>query len=63
MPDITKGKLIEIIKGLLGIDADLNFLVKLDENDLETLIASIRDRIEQAGKIADKITPLRPTEL
>jgi len=25
----------EIIKGLLGTDADLNFRVKLDENELE----------------------------
>ena len=50
MPHITKEKLIEIIKGLLGIDADLNFLVNLDENELETLVAYIRDRIEQAGK-------------
>jgi len=25
----------EIIKGLLGTDADLNFWVKLDENELE----------------------------
>jgi len=47
---ITKEKLIEIIKGLLETDADLNFLMKLDENELENLIAYIRDRIEQAGK-------------
>ena len=50
MSDITKEKLIEIIKGLLGTDADLNFLVKLDENELETLVAYIRDRVEQAGE-------------
>jgi len=50
MPDITKEKLIEIIKGLLGTDADLNFLVKVDEGELETLVACIRDRVEQAGK-------------
>jgi len=48
--DITKEKLVEIIKDLLGTDADLNFLVKLDENDIETLVAYIRDRIEQVGK-------------
>ena len=28
--NITKEKLVEIIKGLLGTHADLNFLVKLD---------------------------------
>lgn len=50
MSDITKEKLVEIIKGLLGADADLNFLVKLDEDELETLVAYIRDRVEQAGK-------------
>ena len=50
MTTITKEKLIEIIKGLLETDADLNFLMKLDENELENLIAYIRDRIEQAGK-------------
>jgi len=37
-----KEKLVEIIKGLLGTDADLNFLVKLDENELETLVACIK---------------------
>ena len=50
MTDITKEKLVEIIKGLLGTDADLNFLMKLDEDELETLVACIRDRVEQAGK-------------
>jgi len=50
MSDITKEKLVEIIKGLLGTGADLNFLVKLDEDELETLVACIRDRVEQAGK-------------
>ena len=50
MSDITKGKLIEIIKGLLETDADLSFLVKLDENELETLVACVGDRIEQVGK-------------
>ena len=50
MSDINKEKLVEIIKGLLRTDADLNFLVKLDENELETLVACIRDRIEQVRK-------------
>ena len=48
--DITKEKLVEIIKGLLGTDADLNFLVKLDEDELETLVSCIRDRIDQVWK-------------
>ena len=50
MSDINKENLVEIIKGLLGTDADLNFLVKVDENELETLVARIRDRIEQVRK-------------
>jgi len=50
MSDITKEKLVEIIKGLLGTDADLNFLLKLDEDEFENLVACIRDRVEQAGK-------------
>jgi len=44
--DMTKEKLIEIIKGLLETDADLNFLVKLDEDELETLVAFTRDRVK-----------------
>jgi len=43
---MTKEKLIEIIKGLLETDADLNFLVKLDEDELETLVAFTRDRVK-----------------
>lgn len=46
MTDMTKEKLIEIIKGLLETDADLNFLVKLDEDELETLVAFTRDRVK-----------------
>ena len=50
MSDINKENLVEIIKGLLETDADLNFIMKLDGVELETLVACIRDRIEQAGK-------------
>ena len=50
MSDMSREKLVEIIKGLLETDANLNFLVKLDEDELESLIANIRDRVEQAGK-------------
>ena len=44
---MTKEKLIETIKRILNTDADLNFLVQIDEKDLETMIACIRDRVEQ----------------
>ena len=43
---MTKEKLIETIKRILDTDLDLNFLLKLDQRDLETLIACIRDRVE-----------------
>ena len=44
---MTKEKLIETIKRILNTDADLNFLVQIDEKGLETMIACIRDRVEQ----------------
>jgi len=43
---VTKEELIEILKRILKTDADLEFLLKLDEVELETLVAVIRDRIE-----------------
>ncbi len=43
---MTKEKLIETIKRILDTDLDLDFLSKLNQKDLETLIACIRDRIE-----------------
>jgi hypothetical protein len=50
MEDITKEKLIEIVKSLLGTDGDLGFLIQLKKTELETLAASIRDRVEGDGK-------------
>jgi hypothetical protein len=38
-------KLIQIIKDLLKTDQDLNFLKELKKEDLERLVACIRDRI------------------
>jgi len=37
---------IEMLQRVLKTDADLEFLLKLEENELEILIASIRDRVE-----------------
>jgi len=43
-----KQELIETIKRLLfAEDVDLNFLNKLEENELKTLIVSISDRSEK----------------
>ena len=43
---MTKEELIEIIKRVLKTESDLEFLLKLDETELETLVAVIRDRVE-----------------
>ena len=43
---MTKEELIEILKRVLKTDTDIDFLLKLDESELETLVAVIRDRIE-----------------
>jgi len=50
MASITKQELVEIIKGLLAADADLDFLLQLERTELETLVACIRDRVVLAGK-------------
>ena len=43
---MTKEELIEILKRVLKTDSDLDFLLKLDEVELETLVAIIRDRVD-----------------
>ena len=45
---MTKEKLVEKIKELLKTDIDLDFLLILKEEELEKLVACIRDRIDQA---------------
>jgi hypothetical protein len=44
---MEKNELLKIIEKLLKPDVDLNFLLDLPEEHLETLIACIRDRIDQ----------------
>ena len=44
---MTKEQLINIIVGLLDTDLDLNFLIQLRKDDIETLVACIRDRVGQ----------------
>ena len=44
---MTKEKLINIIMGLLDTDLDLSFLLQLKKDDLEKLVACIRDRVGQ----------------
>ena len=43
---MTKEKLIEILNRVLKTESDLEFLLKLDETELETLVAVIRDRVD-----------------
>ena len=45
---MAKEDLFFILKKLLQTDAYLEFLLQLDEADLRTLIACIRDRIDRA---------------
>jgi len=47
---MAKEELIEIIQGILNTDIDLSFLLKLEKSELEKLLATIRDRVEQAGE-------------
>jgi len=46
---MTKERLLDIIIDLLKADIDLGFLLKLQKDELETLVACIRDRVEQFG--------------
>ncbi|WP_300465353.1 DUF3944 domain-containing protein [Desulfobacula sp.] len=43
---MTKEELIEILKRVLKTESDLEFLLKLDESELETLVAIVRDRVD-----------------
>jgi hypothetical protein len=44
---MTKEELVDLLRKILKTDASLDFLFKLEPEELETLIACIRDRIEQ----------------
>ena len=44
---MSKEKLIKIIQGILETDVDMSFLLQLKERELETLVACIRERIDQ----------------
>ena len=47
---LTKDRLIRIIRELLRTNLDLGFLVKLEKNELETLVACIRVRVDELHK-------------
>ena len=43
---MTKEQIVEKIKEILKTDLDLDFLLELKRKELETLISSIRDRVD-----------------
>ena len=47
---MTEKQLIKIIKKLLGTDSDLDFLSKLSKSEIETLVAAVRNRVENFGE-------------
>lgn len=44
---MTKEKLVQKIKELLKTDIDMSFLLELKKEEIETLVACIRDRVDQ----------------
>ncbi len=46
---MTKDKLVEKIREILKTDNDLDFLLELKKEELERLVACIRDRVDQVG--------------
>ncbi len=47
---MTKEKLVEKIKELLKMDNDLDFLLGLKKEEIERLVACIRDRVDKVGE-------------
>ena len=44
---MTKERLIEILRKLFQTETNLEFLLKLDEDELQTLVACVRGRLDQ----------------
>jgi hypothetical protein len=44
---MKKQELLEILRKLLKTDTDLDFLLQLKGDDLRTLVACVRDRVDQ----------------
>jgi hypothetical protein len=44
---MKKQELIEILRKLLETDAELDFLLQLKGDDLRTMVACVRDRVDQ----------------
>ena len=50
--NIPKEKLLQIIKRLLNARDDLDFLVQLEQRDLERLLVAVRARVEGSDRSA-----------
>jgi hypothetical protein len=44
---MTQGELIKLLKRILGTEIDLEFLARLEPEELEILVACVRDRLAQ----------------
>lgn len=44
--NIPKETLLEMIRKLLHSDLDLTFLMKLEQREIEQLVAAIRERVD-----------------
>ena len=47
MSSMTEYELVEKIKELLKTDIDLNFLLSLKKEEIERLVACIRERVDR----------------
>ncbi len=48
---MTKEKLVDKIKKILKTDNDLDFLLELKKEEIERLVACIRDRVDRIIQI------------
>jgi len=48
---MEKGRLIQLARKILKSDTDLNFLLKLEARELETLVACIRVRLQLENRL------------
>lgn len=46
---MKKDELIRILQKVLETDATLDFLRKLEEKEIETLVACVRDKVDRGG--------------
>jgi hypothetical protein len=48
--NVSKEKLLQFVKTLLSAGDDLDFLMQLEQRDLERLVVAIRARVGESGK-------------